>query len=203
MPEAEQWCDYSAPSCVGRNHNDPISVTDGLKMILAYQREGIGLTPGILTQDNKLDGEGPYRVVVPQKVPNPPDQSSRADDQNVTWSYNYDWDHNAGAATRSVTIIRVEPLPEGTTDIDVMETGWNYIDQEKIIIYGAIAETRNDGDNTGEGDDTDKKDADDDDDDSGSDCFISGTACNMSSVILIFSLFSVALISVVLSGRKK
>lgn len=29
------WCDYSSPSCVGRNHNDPIVVSEGLSMILA------------------------------------------------------------------------------------------------------------------------------------------------------------------------
>ncbi|MGA1840710.1 MAG: hypothetical protein ACMUIU_08810 [bacterium] len=50
----------------------------------------------------------------------------------------YEWDHNAGAATRTVTIIKILPLPEGTTDIDVLEAGWGYVDQEKIIIYGAI-----------------------------------------------------------------
>ncbi|MBF0388673.1 MAG: hypothetical protein HQK71_01070 [Desulfamplus sp.] len=132
------WCDYSAPSCSGRTHGDSVYVQNGLKAILAIKREGIYLDSGILTDDNKLDGEGPYRLVVPQKVVSPPDQSSKSDNQNVKWPYTYEWDHNAGAATRSVTIIRVEPLPEGTTDIDILEAGWNYIDNSQIIIYGAI-----------------------------------------------------------------
>ncbi|MEW5803242.1 MAG: GEGP motif-containing diheme protein [bacterium] len=132
------WCDYSAFSCIGRNHNDPIFVKDGLKMILAIKRDGAYLTPGILTNENKLDGEGPYRLVPPQKIPSPPDQSSTSGNQNVIWPYDYDWDHNAGSSARSVTIIKVEPLPEGTTDIDILEAGWNYVDQGKIIIYGAI-----------------------------------------------------------------
>lgn len=132
------WCDYSAPSCVGRNHNDPIAVSGGLKTILAIWRDNTYLTPGILTDENKLDGEGPYRLVVPQKNPSPPDQSSTSDNQNVVWPYNYDGDHNAGSCSRSVTIIKVEPLPSGTTDIDIMEAGWRYVDDEKIIIYGAI-----------------------------------------------------------------
>jgi len=136
------WCDYSAPSCTGRNNGDPIG---GLKMILAYQREGLYLDAGILNEDNKLDGEGPFRVVPPQKSPSPPDQSSRSDTQDVVWPYDYDWDHNAGASTRTVTIIKVEPLPAGTTDIDVLEAGWSYVDQEKIIIYGAIDGTDTDG----------------------------------------------------------
>lgn len=140
------WCDYSAPSCVGRAHGDTIAVTGGLKAILALKREGVNLAPGVLNDENKLDGEGPFRVVVPQKFPNAPDQSSRSDQQEVIWPYMNDWDHNAGACSRSATIIKVGPLPEGTTDIDILEAGWSYVDQEKIVIYGAI-----DGDSNGNG----------------------------------------------------
>ncbi|MFZ5572512.1 MAG: GEGP motif-containing diheme protein [Thermodesulfobacteriota bacterium] len=135
------WCDYSAPSCAGRANGDSIPVTNGLKAILAILHEGVYLTPGVLTQENKLDGEGPFRVVVPQKSPNPPDQSSKAANQDVIWPYTNGWDHNAGACTRSATIIKISPLPEGTTDINVLESGWNYVDQNKIIVYGAIDST--------------------------------------------------------------
>ena len=134
------WCDYSAPSCVGRTNGDPIAVPGGLKMILAYKRDGAYLDPGILNQDNKLDGEGPYRLVPPQRNPGPPDQASSAVNQDVEWPYDSAWDHNKGAASRTATIIKVEPLPAGTTDIDILEAGWNYVDQEKIVIYGAVEE---------------------------------------------------------------
>jgi hypothetical protein len=132
------WVDYSSPSSKGRNNNDPINVPGGLRLMLAYQRDGENLTPGVLTTDNKLDGEGPYRVIVPQKTLNPPDQGSTVADQDVIWPYNAEWDHSAGASTRSATIIKVEPLPEGTTDIDLLEAGWQFVEQGKIIIYGAI-----------------------------------------------------------------
>ena len=135
------WCDYGAPSCAGRSNLDTIVNPDGLKMLLAFKREGQDMEPGVLGDDNKLSGEGPFRVVPPQKVPSPPDQGSNAANQDVVWPYNYDWDHNAGSATRSATIIRVEPLPEGTTDIDLLEAGWTYVDEGKIIVYGAIADT--------------------------------------------------------------
>jgi hypothetical protein len=140
MNPTDGWCDYGAPSCAGRNNLDRIVNNGGLKMILAYQREGADMEPGVLGDDNKLSGEGPFRIVPPQKVPSPPDQSSRAANQDVIWPYDFDWDHNAGSATRSVTIIRVEPLPEGTTDIDTLEAGWQYVDEEKIIVYGAITD---------------------------------------------------------------
>ena len=132
------WCDYSASSCSGRSHGDAITVSGGLKAILAIKRDGVYLDAGVLTDDNKLDGEGPFRVVVPQKYPNAPDQSSKSSVQDVIWPYDSDWDHNAGACSRSATIIKVTPLPAGTTDIDVMEAGWTYVDANKIVIYGAI-----------------------------------------------------------------
>jgi hypothetical protein len=135
------WCDYGAPSCAGRSNLDPIVNTNGLKMILASKREGQDMEPGVLGDDNKLSGEGPFRIVPPQKVPSPPDQGSTAANQDVIWPYDEDWDHNAGSSTRTVTIIRVEPLPEGTTDIDVLEAGWKYVDEEKVIVYGALADT--------------------------------------------------------------
>ncbi|MGA1875924.1 MAG: GEGP motif-containing diheme protein [bacterium] len=144
------WCDYSAPSCSGRNHGDPIYVEGGLKMILAYKRDGAYLTPGVLNTQNKLDGEGPFRLVPPQKTPGPPDQSSTSGNQSVIWPHNHDWDHNAGSSSRTVTIIKVEPLPPGTTDIDVLEAGWQYVDGEKIIIYGDLeSEDKDQGGNNG------------------------------------------------------
>ncbi len=136
------WADYSAPSAAGRNNGDPIVNRDGLKMILAIKRDGQYLTPGVLTSQNKLDGEGPFRIVPPQKVPGPPDQRStaaNAQNPNVwVWPYQPNGDHNAGFSSRSVTMIRVEPLPAGTTDIDTLEAGWPYIDEDKIVVYGAI-----------------------------------------------------------------
>lgn len=39
----------------------------------------------------------------------------------------------------------MEPLPEGTTDINALESGWNFVDAEKIVIYGAIDGTDSNG----------------------------------------------------------
>jgi hypothetical protein len=139
---ATGWCDYSAPSVAGRVNGEPIVNYAGLKMILAFKRDGQYLTPGVLNLQNKLDGEGPFRVVPPQTVVGPPDQRSTAKNaQDPTawiWPYLPNGDHNAGASTRSITIMKVNPLPKGTTDIDLLEAGWKYIDQDKIMIYGAI-----------------------------------------------------------------
>jgi len=164
------WCEYDAPGCIGRSNGDSIFVDGGLKALLAISRDGgTPLETGVLNEDNKLDGEGPYRVVVPQKNVNPPDQASKADNQNVVWPYTENWDHSAGSCSRSATIIRVAPLPEGTTDVDILEAGWSYVDEEKILIYGAIADT----DDVDKDNDDDKDDSDEDNDDSDDDnCFI-------------------------------
>jgi hypothetical protein len=137
------WCDYSAPSAAGRQNGDPIVNPEGLKLLLAIRRDGKYLDPGVLNPQNKLDGEGPFRIVPPQKLPGPPDQRSTAASTppgggTWVWPYNVNADHNAGFSTRSTTIIKTEPLPAGTTDIDLLEAGWNYVDEGKIVIYGAI-----------------------------------------------------------------
>ena len=111
-----------------------------MRLILALQADGKDLVPGKLGPDNKLlsNSEGPFRVITPQKFVNAPDQASSATKQDVLWPYNSGWDHNAGFSSKSATIIKVEPLPTGTTDINVLESGWGYIDQGKIVIYGAL-----------------------------------------------------------------
>jgi hypothetical protein len=134
------WCDYGAPGNAGRGHGDPISVKNGLRLLLALRADGKDLSPGVLGQDNKLlkNGNGPFWVVAPQKKVGPPDQPSSNPARGKIWPYDFSLDHNAGYSTKCATIIKVEPLPAGTTDIDVMEAGWKYIDQGKIVIYGAL-----------------------------------------------------------------
>jgi hypothetical protein len=153
-PEADMalnpcgWCDYKAPSVTGRVHGDPIYNPQGLKTILAIKRDGQYLTPGKLNLQNKLDGEGPFRMVPPQKIPGPPDQQSPLPTLATTpptvcakttlWPFDPSGDRNAGYSARTVTMIKVGPLPANTTDVDIFEAGWTYVDEGKILVYGAI-----------------------------------------------------------------
>jgi cytochrome c553 len=134
------WCDYSSPNAVGRQDGDPIRVKNGLRLLLALKADGTDLVPGVLGEDNKLtsDSEGPFRVVSPEKILGPPDQPSTKPALGSIWQYNPSADHNAGFSTKCATMIKVDPLPDGTTDIDVMEAGWGYVDQGKIVVYGAL-----------------------------------------------------------------
>lgn len=134
------WCNYSSAGNKGRNNGDTIAVDNGLRLLLALQADGANLVPGALGSDNKLTAtsEGPFRVVTPQKVVGPPDQPSTNPTKGTIWQYDATADHNAGFSTKSATIIKVEPLPGGTTDIDVLEAGWKYVDEGKLVIYGAL-----------------------------------------------------------------
>lgn len=138
--ETYGWCDYSSPNAQGRQNGDPIRVKNGLRLMLAIKADGTDLTPGVLGDDNKLTSgsEGPFRVVSPEKVLGPPDQPSTKPKLGSIWQYNPSADHNAGFSTKCATMIKVDPLPDGTTDIDVMEAGWGYVDQGKIVVYGAL-----------------------------------------------------------------
>jgi hypothetical protein len=133
------WCAYSPLGAVF-TEGQLIDNEDGLKLMLAVYRDGKYLSTGVLNKENKLDGEGPFRVIPPQKNPGPPDQRSTNSDPSLPWPHNPNGDHNAGYSSRTTTIIRVEPLPAGTTDIDTLEAGWPYVDEEnpKIVVYGAI-----------------------------------------------------------------
>lgn len=134
------WCDYSSPGNAGRANGDQINVDGGLRFILALRADGKDLVPGYLDATNKLASgtEGPFRTITPQKFVGPPDQPSNKNNPLLIWPYNAAFDHNAGFSTKSATVIKVEPLPEGTTDIDVLEAGWNYVDSGKIVVYGDI-----------------------------------------------------------------
>lgn len=136
------WINYSSPAAAGRTSGSLIDVPGGLKLLLAYARDGASLSTGVLSTSNKLDGEGPYRVVPPQLVAGPLDQRSTNSTSTKVWPYDNNLDHNAGYSSRSATIIKVEPLPAGTTDINIFEAGWKLIDEGKVVVYGALERMR-------------------------------------------------------------
>ena len=140
------WVDYSAPGCIGRTNGQLISVTNGLRLILAYKANGAYMDPAYQDDEDKLNGEGPFRAVPPQWNPGYPDRQATSDTPYAEpWPYDPDeinTDHNAGFSARGVTAIRVDPLPEGTTEYDWRNSqtdgGWGLLDEEKIVIYGNL-----------------------------------------------------------------
>jgi hypothetical protein len=130
------FVDYGViPRCI----EDGDRIPDKLYMLLAYMRDGDPLTPGKINPKTlKLDGEGPYRLIPPQKIAGRPDRASTAKPVGDGWDYDSNKDHNAGPSVRTVAAIRVDPRPDGTTDFNWNEGGWNLVDHAKLVIYGAI-----------------------------------------------------------------
>lgn len=140
------WVDYSAPGCTGRTNGQIISVTNGLRLILAYKVNGTYLDIAYQDDQNKLNGEGPFRAVPPQWNPGYPDRQSNSETPDAEpWPYDQNevnTDHNGGFSARGVAAIRVDPLPEGTTEYDwrnnQTDAGWGLLNDEKIVIYGNL-----------------------------------------------------------------
>lgn len=108
-------------------------------LLLAYLREGLDMDESVLDPTSgKINGEGPYRIVVPQATPGSPDRGSQYSPTTCEDGYDYDdtKDHNAGAMVRGVIAIRVNPLPAGTEDFDYKYGGWAYIDSGSLLVYG-------------------------------------------------------------------
>jgi len=114
-----------------------------LWLLLAYEREGQPLDPSAYDKSTgRLVGEGPYRLVQPQRHvmgdrqrPGRPDRSVNAEKYGDGWDYSDRIDHNAGAGARGACVIRVNPMPEGYEEYD-RKSGWPLIGEKKIVIYG-------------------------------------------------------------------
>jgi hypothetical protein len=140
------WVNYSAPGCTGRTNGQTITVDGGLKLLLAYKVNGAYLDIAYQDDQNKLNGEGPFRAVPPQWNPGYPDrQSNSATPDAEPWPYDKDevnTDHNGGFSARGVAAIRVDPLPEGTTEYDwrnnQTDAGWGLLNDQKIVVYGNL-----------------------------------------------------------------
>lgn len=135
------------PACGFVQYPDqmPDGLTDGAEipgeqwLMMAYQREGEPMDPSNLDiTSGRINGEGPYRIIVPQSEPGMPDRGSKYSPTNCNDGHDYDdaKDHNAGLMVRGVVAVRVNPLPEGYEDFDHYNGGWAYIDSESLIVYG-------------------------------------------------------------------
>jgi len=127
----------------------PLGIKDGTTMpgepwlILAYERDGRPLEPSTYEKGTgRLAGEGPYRLVKPQrdlmgdpKKPGRPDRSQKSKIYGDGWDFVPGMDHNAGACIRGACVIRVNPMPEGAEEYD-WKNGWPLIGDKTIVIYG-------------------------------------------------------------------
>jgi len=123
----------------------PAGLTDGGEipgdqwLTLALLRDGLDIDPSNLdVTSGKINGEGPYRIAVPQATPGAPDRGLNFSPSTCGDGYDFDdaKDHNAGAMVRGVIAIRVNPLPAGYEDFDYRNGGWAFIDSRELLVYG-------------------------------------------------------------------
>lgn len=107
-------------------------------LLLAHKRDGAAMESSYLDVDNgTIEGEGPYRLIVPQTTPGSPDRGmSYATTCGDVYEYDGTKDHNAGSMVRGVIAIRIDPMPAGYEEFDYVNGGWAFIDTKQIIIYG-------------------------------------------------------------------
>ena len=112
-------------------------------LLLAYERDSLPLDPASYEKGTgRLAGEGPYRLVKPQRdlsgdtsKPGRPDRSQKSKAFGDGWDYVPGMDHNAGACVRGACVIRINPMPEGYEEYD-WKNGWPLIGEKKVVIYG-------------------------------------------------------------------
>jgi hypothetical protein len=129
--------EYPDPLPAGLASGQPIPGEPWL--LLAYERDGVPLDMAVLDITTaKLQGEGPFRLIVPQAVPGAPDRGSQYSPSGCGDEYDYDQtkDHNAGAMVRGVVGIRVNPLPAGYEDFDYRNGGWAFVANQTVAVFG-------------------------------------------------------------------
>jgi hypothetical protein len=112
--------------------------------ILAWERDGIELEKSYLDPvTGRIIGEGPFRNVIPPGSTdddlNAPDRGKNQDVSGCTlreWDYDLEKDHNAGSMVKGAVIIRINPMPGGCEEFDIINGGWALIDEEAVLIYG-------------------------------------------------------------------
>jgi hypothetical protein len=108
-------------------------------LMMAYERDGATMeTSSLDPTSGKINGEGPYRVILPQATPGMPDRGSKYSPTECGDGHDYDdaKNHNAGDMVRGVIAVRVNPLPQGYEDFDYKYGGWAHIDSQSLIVYG-------------------------------------------------------------------
>lgn len=121
----------------------PAGLTDRGKIagkpsiLIATKHNATALEPGSLDQvSGKINGEGPFRGIFPQKTPGRPDRGRNVTPVGDNWDYLDSADHNAGNCPKVTVAIRIDPMPAGVEEFDWKNGGWALVDDKVILIYG-------------------------------------------------------------------
>jgi len=142
---AQGFVQYPPPGQIPATLTERDTIPGPPWLLIAYWRDGENVAPCYLdAASGRLEGEGPYRLVVPQSTPGAPDRGSSYSPSGCDDGYDFDpaKDHNAGRCVRGVVAIRLNPMPAGYEEFDWRNGGWAMVARREIIVYGAGVTTR-------------------------------------------------------------
>jgi len=131
------------PETIPPDVADGAEIPDALRLLVAFEQNGAPLELSRYDKETgHLVGEGPYRLIKPQRnllgdvsKPGRPDRSVKSQISGDGWDYSAAIDHNAGNCVRGATAIRLNPAPEGYEEYD-WKNNWPLIDSREIVIFG-------------------------------------------------------------------
>ncbi len=132
------WVRYNS-----KKIKDGVPLPDA-NVLLTFEINGEPYAPAKIDENGRLVGAGPFRVVAPQmKNPGPPDVSSKATEecsQKAPEKYRFSrsYEKNSDYCVKAVVAIRVNPLPNGTMDVNWSQYAIQPDSGNKIVIFGAI-----------------------------------------------------------------
>jgi len=120
---------------------DGRTILDEQWLMLAYERDGTALDTAYIDPANlRLNGEGPLRLIVPQKVPGEPDRGSQYRQPTcATNDYDSHADHNAGSAVRGVIAIKINAVAgvmPPYEEFDYQNGGYDYLANGQLVVFG-------------------------------------------------------------------
>ncbi len=127
------------PTDIPAGLNDLDTIDGDYYLAIAWMHDGVMMEESYYDPVNgTIEGEGPFRLIVPQEEPGLPDRGSKYSPTNCDDGYDYDpdADHNAGSMVRGAVCIRIDPMPDGVEEWDYLQGGWAAIDDDIFIIYG-------------------------------------------------------------------
>jgi hypothetical protein len=132
------WVRYEA-----KNLKEGVRLPDA-PILLTFEENGRNYPSASVNSQGRLNGTGPFRVVVPQmNNPGVPDMSSNAPEECVQkvpekYRYHHDYEKNAGSSVGAVVAIRVNPLPPGEIDIHWPQYVKKAIEEKSVVVFGAL-----------------------------------------------------------------
>jgi hypothetical protein len=132
------WVNYNATGLDAGKALPPMNI------LLAFEENGKKLENARFdSETGRINGTGPFRLIVPQSQISPPDMGQYADascQNKVAEPYRFHeaYDHNGGKSPFAIVAVRVNPLPKGTRDFEWEKLREQFVAGEKIVFFGAL-----------------------------------------------------------------